>query len=274
MAGRTIDVSSNKVALYEAGSGDPILYLHGYADIHSASTEPMALHETLAEKFHLIAPAHPACAGSDEREDIDTIDDFVFHYVEMLDALGLDNIHLVGNCVGGWIAAEIAVRYPERLRSLTLIGASGLFVKGQSIADLFWVAQPEDGLYYNDLRTILFSDPKSAIGTALYPDGRGELDEEMLRYKMFRFASRIGFSPPYFYDRKLIDRLARYKGPALILQGENDQFVPRSHAEAYANGFPSARLTIVPGCGHSVVAMKPEETAAMVNGFLNGLGQG
>ena len=269
MVERTIDVRGNAVALHEAGNGDPVLYLHGFADIHSASTTPMPFHHKLAESFSLIAPAHPACAGSDEREDIDTIDDFVFHYVEMIDALGLDKFHLVGNCVGGWVAAEIAVRYPERLSSLTLIGAQGLFIKGQSIADIFWVAQPEDGIYYNDLRSILFTDPKSAIGAALYPDGRGALDEEMLRYKMFRLASRIGFSPPYFYDRKLIDRLDRYTGPALVLQGENDQFVPRSHAEAYANGFPAARFELIPDGSHSVVAEMPDETAAAVCAFLN-----
>lgn len=264
MGDRTVQVKGNTVALHEVGSGDPVLYLHGFADLHSASPAPMPFHHALAENVRLIAPAHPACAGSDEREDIDTIDDFVFHYVEVLDALGLERFHLVGNCVGGWIAAEIAVRYPERLRSLTLVGAPGLFVTGEPIADLFWVAQPEDGLYYNDLRAILFSDPKSETGTALYPDGRGGMDEEMLRYKMFRFASRIGFSPPYFYDRKLIDRLERYKGPALILQGEKDKFVPRPHAEAYANGFPEARLEIIAGGSHCLVAEKPDETAAMM----------
>lgn len=267
MVGRTIDVKGNRVLMEETGVGDPVLYLHGFADLHSASTSPMPFHEKLAANFKLIAPAHPACAGSDEREDIDSIDDFVFHYVELLDVLGLDKFHLVGNCVGGWVAAEIAVRYPERLRSLTLIGAQGLFIKGHSIADLFWVAQPEDGMYYNDLRTILFSDPKSDIGTALYPNGRGAMDQELLRYKMFRFASRIGFSPPYFHDRKLIDRLGRYKGPALILQGETDKFVPRAHAEAYVAGFSGADLEIIANCGHGVVAEAPH-AAELVRNFL------
>ncbi|MDA1326386.1 MAG: alpha/beta hydrolase [Proteobacteria bacterium] len=268
MESRSIEVQGHKIQLAEAGAGDPVLYLHGFADLHSASTEMFPFHEKLAENFRLIAPAHPACAGSEEREDIDSIDDFVFHYIELLDVLGLDRFHLVGNCVGGWIAAEIAIRYPDKLRSLTLIGAPGLFVQGQSIADLFWVAQPEDGVYYNDLRSFLFSDAKSEIGNALYPDGRGEVDEELMRYKMFRFASRIGFTPPYFHDRKLIKRLSRYRGPALIVQGENDRFVPRAHAEAYAAGFASSRLEIIPNCGHSVVAERPEETAAAVGGFL------
>lgn len=265
---RSIDVKGHSIQLVDAGAGETVLYLHGFADLHSASTSLLPFHEQLAENFQLIAPAHPACAGSDERVDIDTIDDFVFHYIELLDALTLDRFHLVGNCVGGWLAAELAVRYPDRLKSLTLIGASGLFVAGQPIADLFWVAQPEDGMYHNDLRAILFSGPDSGIGRSLYPDGRDEIDQDLLRYKMFRFASRIGFAPPYFHNRKLVNRLARYQGPALILQGENDAFVPRAHAEAYAAAFGNARLAIIPNCGHSVVAEAPEETANAVTGFL------
>ena len=259
MESRTMEISGNTVQLVEAGAGDPVLYLHGFADLHSASTSLLPFHEALAGAFRIIAPAHPACAGSDERDDIDSIDDFVFHYVELLDALALDQFHLVGNCVGGWLAAELAVRYPERLRSLTLIGAPGLFVSGQPIGDLFWVGQPEDGALHNDLRAMLFSGPDSEIGRALYPDGRDEIEKDLLRYKMFRFASRIGFSPPYFHNRKLIDRLARYRDLALIVQGENDAFVPRAHSEAYAAGFADARLEIIPKCGHSAVAEAPRK---------------
>ena len=268
MTERTIDVRGHTVSLYESGNGDNLLYFHGFADLHSVSTVPMPFHQQLAEEYSLIAPAHPAVAGSDERKDVNTIDDFVFHYVELLDNLALDKFHLVGNCVGGWLAAEFAVRYPEKLRSLTLISAPGLFVKGLSISDLFWVAQPEDGVFYNDLRTILFSDPKSAIGNALYPDGRGDLDQELLRFKMFRFASRIGFSPPYFHNRRLIDRLSRYQGPALILQGEDNRFVPRAHAEAYATGFPLARLEIITSASHSVVAENGADTATLICEFI------
>ena len=74
--------------------------------------------------------------------------------------------------------------------------------------------------------------------------------------------------PPYFYDRNLIDRLSRYQVPAVIIQGKNDTFVPRAHAEAHATGFASARMEIIPDLGHSVVAESPEEAAAAVGTFL------
>ena len=66
----------------------------------------------------------------------------VFHYLELFDALGIERFDLVGHCVGGWLAAELAVRHPQRVRRLVLIGASGLFVPGEPIGDVFLHAQP------------------------------------------------------------------------------------------------------------------------------------
>ena len=107
-----------------------------------------------------------------------------------------------------------------------------------------------------------------ALGALL--SGGAPLDEgaqELLRYRMFRFASQIGFTPPYLYDRKLRDGLHRYKGPTLIAWGEKDHMVPRSHAEAYASGLSGARLEIISGAGHAAQVEKPESVAKLVAGM-------
>jgi len=268
MSTQKIDVRGRSIAFTRAGRGEPLLYLHGFADLHAATAGPMPFHDQLAQSFDLIVPAHPGCGESDEIDDLDSVHDVVERYVDMADALGLDRFRLAGSGVGGWIAAEMAVRVPERVAALALIGATGLFVPGQPIADIFWVAQPEDGIYYNDLREMLFATRDSEIGKALFPDGRGEIAQELLRYRMFRFASQVGFTPPYLYDRKLRDQLFRYKGPALVLWGEHDHMVPRTHAEAYAHWLPDARLEILAGAGHSAMTEKPDEAAAIVTAFM------
>lgn len=268
MSADIIDVQGRKIAFIRAGTGAPLLYLHGFADVHGASGGLMPFHDQLAKSFDLIAPAHPGCGESDEREDLDSVHDVVEEYLDLVDSLGLQRFDLVGSCVGGWVAAEMAVRAPERVNKLVLIGSTGLFVSGRPIADIFWVAQPEDGIYYNDLRRMLFDGPDSAVGRTLFPDGRGEIDQELLRYKMFRFASQVGFTPPYLYDRKLRGQLHRYTGPALVLWGEHDNMVPQDHGKAYADGFPKGALKIIPGAGHSAAAEKPEETAKLVADFL------
>jgi len=265
---RIIEVAGHAVEVAEAGSGAPLLYLHGFADVHGAAPPWLPFHEALAKSFRVIAPAHPGCAGSDEDDAIETMDDLAFRMIETVDALGLERIDIAGACVGGWIAAELAVRHPERVRKLALIGASGLFVAGQPTGDLFWEAQPRNGTDYSGFRRLLFARDDDPAAVALFPDDRSDKARELQRYKMMRFASRIGFNPPYFYDRRLRQRLHRFKGPALLLWGENDRMVPRAHAEAYRDGLSGARLHIVPGAGHSPQAEKPAETAELLRAFF------
>ena len=256
------------VEIAETGTGPAAVYLHGIADIHGASFSWLPFHEALAERLALIAPAHPGCAGSSEDEALETIDDLVFHYLELFDALGIGTLRLAGSCIGGWIAAEIAVRHPERIERLALIGPTGLFVPGAPIADVFWETHPADGVSLGALRALLFGDGEAQIAREMFPDLRGEIDQEVLRYKLFRFASRIGFNPPYLHNRRLAERLGRYRGPALVIQGADDRLVPARHGEVYAAGFGDARLEIVPGAGHSAFAERPGDIAALVADFL------
>ena len=79
-----------------------------------------------------------------------------------------------------------------------LIGAAGLFVEGALIGDVFMMAQPEYGSSYASLREMLFSGPNQPDALEMFPDGKGELEDEVRRYQMLRFGSRIGFKPPVF----------------------------------------------------------------------------
>jgi pimeloyl-ACP methyl ester carboxylesterase len=268
LSGRNIDVIGRKVWVLENGGGAALLYLHGFADVHSVKEGWLPFHDLLAQRARVIAPAHPGCAQTDENKDIDVIEDVVFHYLEVLDALKLTQFDLVGSCVGGWIAAEIAVRHPEKIRKLVLIGASGLFVEGALIGDVFMMAQPEYGSSYASLREMLFSSADQPNALEMFPDGKGDLEDEVRRYQMLRLSSRIGFKPPYFYNRPLKNRLHRITSPALVIWGEKDNFVPRSHGDTYARLIPNCELKIIPSAGHSVHVEKPEETAKLVGEFL------
>ena len=197
-----LDLRGRKLAVIERGRGDPLVYLHGFADVHGVAADLQPFHARLAEVARVIAPAHPGCAGSDELGDGYGIDDVVFHYLELFDALGLERFDLVGHCVGGWIAAELAVRHPQRVRRL------------------------------------LFADADAPAGLRFFPDGRGDLEEELRRYQMLRFGSFVGFKPPYFYNRALTARLYRAAMPALVLWGEHDRMIARAHGEAYVAGLP------------------------------------
>jgi pimeloyl-ACP methyl ester carboxylesterase len=260
--------TGRRIALARLGRGAPVLYLHDFIDVHSAVDDWLPFHRMLAERCELIALAHAGCAGSDEDDEAETIGDAVFHVLEALDVLGLDSVPVVGVGVGGWLAAELAVHHPEIVWRLVLVGATGLYVPKQPIADVFYAAQPMDGERLGDLREVLFGEPASAIAAEFVPDGRMSMEREMLRYRMFRFANRIGFKPPYLYDRRLSERLWRYQKPTLIVWGTADRFVPIAHAEAYAHGLQSARVELMPGAGHSVHVERPTELATVIAEFM------
>jgi pimeloyl-ACP methyl ester carboxylesterase len=264
-----LNLRSRKVAVVEIGRGDPLVYLHGFADVHGVAGEFQRFHLRLGEAARLIAPAHPGCAESNELTDGYGIDDVIFHYLEVFDALELTRFDLVGHCVGGWIAAELAVRYPERVRRLALIGACGLFVPGEPIGDVFMHSQPERGVELATLRRLLFADENAPAGLRFFPSARGDIEEEMRRYQMLRFGSFLGFKPPYFYNRALRGRLYRAGMPAVVVWGESDRMVPYAHGKAYAADLPGAvGLTVIAGAGHSAPLEQPDAAADAVIDFL------
>ena len=91
---------------------------------------------------------------------------------------------------------------------------------------LFFAGRPLDGGNFRELRGVFFTDPDGALELEHIPDGRMDVDREMLRYRTYRFANRLGFKPPYLYHHGLRKRLQRYRNPALILWGAEDRFVP------------------------------------------------
>lgn len=266
---REIEVKGRKVALIEAGSGTPLVYLHGFADVHGVAPDLLTFHHGIAQGRNLIAPAHPGCNGSSEFLQGNRIDDFLFHYCEVFDALGLDSFALAGHCVGGWIAAEYAVRHPERVTRLVLIGASGLFVPSEPIGDIFIHSQPDHGTSLASLRHMLFASKDSVEALRYYPDGRDELDMEMRRYGMLRFGSAIGFRPPYFYNRPLLERLYRATMPSLVVWGVDDHMIPVAHGRTYAARLGHrSTLQLIAGAGHAAHLEHPDAVLALVKPFL------
>src|SRR5580704_473779 len=129
-------VGGCRIRLMRGGAGEPLIYLHGAS---GASWLPAL--QTLSEKFDVIAPEHPGFGESDTPDWLDTIHDLAYFYLDVLEHLKLDNVHLVGNSLGGWLAAEIAVRNTSRLASVTLCNAAGLHVAGARQSDSFMMSE-------------------------------------------------------------------------------------------------------------------------------------
>src|SRR5207244_6714943 len=133
MQGTVVDVRGCKLHVQRAGQGEPLLFLHGAQGL--AEHEPGL--EALAKDFDVIAPDHPSFGRSDHADTIDDVGDLAYFYLDLIDTLGLTQVNVVGQCIGGWVALEMAVRSTERLKSLVLVASAGIRVKGVPRADMF-----------------------------------------------------------------------------------------------------------------------------------------
>jgi pimeloyl-ACP methyl ester carboxylesterase len=251
-----LELPGGRVHLLRGGTGEPVLFLHAAG----GSGQWLPFHELLANAgFEVIAPDHPGFGKSDEFPEEDRIDDLVFHYLDVLDALGLESPHVVGASFGGWIAAELAVYAPDRVGSLTLLSAAGLRLPEHPVTDLFLLPPAK-------LPAVLFHNPPPP---APVPDGPLDLDAIIAAYRESTSLARFCWVP-FFNDPKLEGRLRRVTAPTLVAAPAEDRLIPVAHAQRYAERISGARYAEVPECGHAMYFEKPEEFASVVTTFLKG----
>jgi len=253
----TLTVRDRRIRLLRGGSGQPLLYLHD-----TFSYTWTSVHDCLAEHYDVVFPMHPGCAGSTGFDDIEDMDDLVFHYLDVCAALGVVRPILLGTSLGGWLAAEWAVRYPEMLRALILVDALGLRVPEAPATDLLRLDPAQ-------LRAVLFADPATAVAQELVPDTPTAAALEatlQARQLLARFAWQFPDNP------KLSRYLYRVQTPTLIVWGAQDGVVSTAHAQAYRRGIVGAELAVLPHCGHLPHAEQPEALVQAVLAYLARLG--
>lgn len=250
-----VQVRDVKTRLLRGGKGPPLLFLHGAG----RSGIWLQVLENLAAEFDVLAPDHPGFGQSDRPDWLDGMDDMVFHYLDLLDKLNIEKVNIVGISFGGWLAAELAVSFSDRIDKLVLSAAAGLRVEGSRITDLFAIAPDEMPSY-------LFNDSeKIAAMAAIEPTP--EIEQELYRGKCT--LAHLAWNP-LLCNPALQRRLYRITCPTQILWGAEDRIIPRAHGEAYAAGISGAELITFQKCGHSVHQEEPEKFAAQVTEFLKG----
>jgi len=259
---RRLMVSGVDLELWEGGDGPPLLVLHGFLELPGWS----AYHERLAERYRVIAPALPGYGGSARPDWLETMGDLALLGLDLVDALGLDGLHLLGHSLGGWLAAEMAVRCGHGLRKLVLVDAVGVRSGGPVaraggfITD--WLVLPAE-----QLRPLAWHDP--ATGDRLKLPGEAATTEEELTALMAgRVAATVYGWKPFFYNPRLPQWLHRIHVPTLVVWGEHDGIVPREAGEVYAAGIPDARLVTVPASAHLPHLEQPDAFARLVADFL------
>jgi pimeloyl-ACP methyl ester carboxylesterase len=256
-----LELAGGRVHVFRGGHGEPVLFLHAAG----GAGEWNEFHGLLAAAgFGVVAPDHPGFGKSDDFPDVEAIDDLVYHYLDVMDALGLRRAHVVGGSFGGWIAAELAVAAPERIGSLVLLSAAGLRLPDHPVPDIFIMTPGQ-------LVATLFHDPPPPPPpppSAPAPEGAApDFDAILAAYRDASALARFCWSP-YMCDPKLERRLHRVTAPTLVVAPSDDRLIPVAHARRYASLIPGARFTEVPDCGHAMYFERPSEFAEITAAFL------
>ncbi len=251
----TINLPVGECTVTRKGSGPQLLLLHGGGG--SIAEHPVI--DRLAEKFEVIAPTHPGFNGTKVPDHFDGMPELVHFYLDVLDALEIEDAVLLGISMGGWLAAELASINCARFSKIILVDAVGVKVGGptdRDIADVFGV--PPD-----EATKLMYHDPANAR------DMSGLTDEELTELAGNRIALGLYTWEPYMHNPKLPQRLHRISAPTLLLWGESDGLVTTNYGKAYADLIPDARFVAIPEAGHSPYAEQTDRFVDEVFAFLD-----
>ncbi len=245
------------VEVLEAGDGPPLLFLHGAGGVPSwDGALPL-----LSRAFRVHAPLLPGFGRSTGLEHLQDQWDLFLHGFDVLDALGLDRPYVVGESMGGWLAAEMAALRPKEIGRLALAAPLGLWRDDAPVVDLF-------GHMTHELVPYLFHDPSCPAAqqmlslTSILSDKDDRTDEQVelliAMVRGFRTAAKFLFPIP---ERGLERRLPRIAAPTLVVWGTGDRLILPSYAELFRARIPAAEVALIAGAGHLIGLERPEPYA-------------
>jgi len=252
---RSVPVQGIETHLFEAGptSAPALLYLHGTF----LGNLWLEFHQTLSQRFHLFAPDIPGFGLTGRPDWMRDMSDYILYFRDLLDALGLEKPMVIGHSLGGWMAAELVVWYPERVKKLVLSNSVGIRVKGTPIAHIF-AMNPQE------LLGVSFDNFLAAM--PLMPTEMN-VDYLLSLYRQRTTLAALAWNPGY--DPKLERRLQRVNCPTLIIWGQNDRLVPVAYADAFHHLIANSEMVKLEGTGHMPMFEMPGEWSRHIGEFLS-----
>jgi pimeloyl-ACP methyl ester carboxylesterase len=223
----TYTVDGVKTVVHSAGNGEPVVF-----------------------------PYHPGFGESGDDPSFTDLHDYVMHYLELFDLIGLDRFHLVGLSLGGYLAAKFACEHGHRVKKLALIAPAGIIDPNHPMMDV--VAVP--GEQIPGLLVSNFDVLKKRLPAQPDLDFIGE------RYREASTVARLLWEHPA--DPKFMRYLHRIKVPTLILWGDEDKIIPVQQTETWRKFLPQADIKVFKGAGHLVHLENPEAVEAVAT-FLS-----
>jgi pimeloyl-ACP methyl ester carboxylesterase len=253
---RTASVNDLQIAYVKAGAGAPaVCFVHGTGGSSRAWTNQLEGLADLAQIVALDLPGHGRSGGSIPKR----IDDAAAVVAGFLDALGIPRVVIGGHSMGGAIAQQFALSYPERVAGVILIGTGARLRVLPRLLDLLATNEPQ-GV---DLLMSL------AVGAAAPPELKAALHRSTADNP-----AGVVLGDLQACDRfDVMSRIAMVQAPALVVCGDEDQLTPPKYARFLGERIAGASVSVIAGAGHYVQVEKPRETTAAIRRFLIRLGR-
>jgi len=246
---KTVHTHHAPVRYFEAGSGQPLVFLHGAGGV--TAQDPFLA--GLAERFHVYAPLLPGYGDSEECPSLRDMLDFTLHGWDVVQALGLKDPILAGHSMGGMIAAEMAAIAPNDVSRLALICPAGLWLDDHPIPDIFSTLPFE-------MPALLFHDV--AAGSAMMTAGLAMDDPGFLQTYLVTNARQLGMAGKILFpipERGLSERLYRITARTILVWGDSDKLIAPVYAQEFKRRITGAQLVSIPETGHMAPWEKTRE---------------
>ncbi len=205
--------------------------------------------------MRVLTPTHPGFAGTERPDELATISQLAALYARLLDELDLDDVTVVGNSIGGWIALELALLGSPRVGRVVVVDAVGVEVPDHPVVDFFALTFPE-------LAALSYHDPDRfrIDPDALPPEVRAVLAANRAALAVYAGAGMT--------DPTLLARLRDVTVPTLVVWGEADRIADPGYGRVLADAIPGAELKVLPRTGHLPQLETPDALADVVAGHV------
>jgi len=247
--------TTTPVSYTEHGEGHPFLLLHGGGGPQTVAGFAELL--TAERHAHVITPIHPGFGGTARPDRFTTIGQLAQLYIALLDRLGLDDVTVVGNSIGGWIAAEMALLDTTRISSIELVDAVGIEVPGHPVVDFFALTFPEiaQRSYYEPDKFLIDPSTMTAQQQAVLAGNRAALS--------------VYTSDTSMMDTTLRERLSAVALPIRVIWGDHDRIADPASGRAYADAIPNAEFVLLTETGHMPQLETPKRLLPAVWDFAH-----
>jgi pimeloyl-ACP methyl ester carboxylesterase len=275
---KQVEIDGTPVNYVDVGSGDedPVVLVHGLGGQWQNWLENIP---RLAQDRRVVALDLPGFGLTPAPDDDDEVS--IPRYGRcvnaLCDKLGLDKIDLIGNSMGGFIAAEVAIQFPERVSRLVLVSAAGISSAETLQAPILTFGRVATAIATNSVarhRRLASRRMTRHLALALVARYPGLLKPDLAYEGFFKGAGKPGFDAALraSLDYDFRDRLSEVKVPTLIVWGEKDSIIPVRDADEFERLIEDSRKVVMKDTGHISMAERPQAFNDVVVEFLSETG--